>query len=125
MSWQVHIDRLTGTGYIKRALICGHDGVPWASSADFNSSNAELKALIKGFTDNASILAPGFFLENTRYVTLRADNRLITGQKDASSVVSVKTGQTVIIGIPEEGTQLRQAVMAVQQLADSLMGMGF
>ncbi|MCB9430965.1 MAG: profilin [Ardenticatenaceae bacterium] len=126
MSWQAYIDSsLVGTGHIKRALICSHDGTPWAYSAGFNPSNAELKALIKGFADNAGIQGSGINLQGTKYMTLRADNRSIYGKKGAGGVVSVKTGQAVIIGIYEEGTQPGQATTVVEKLADYLIENGY
>jgi hypothetical protein len=36
MSWQSYVDdQLLSTKMIKHAVICGHDGNIWASSADF------------------------------------------------------------------------------------------
>ena len=126
MSWQAYIDSsLIGTGHIKKALICGHDGTAWAYSAGFNPNAPELKALIKGFTDNAGIQSSGITLGGVKFMTLRADNRSIYGKKGAGGVVVVKTGQAVIIGVYEEGTQPGQATTVVEKLADYLIENGY
>jgi len=40
MSWQSYVDdQLLSTKMIKHAVICGHDGNIWASSADFKVKN--------------------------------------------------------------------------------------
>lgn len=51
MSWQSYVDdQLISTKMIKHAVICGHDGSIWASSADFkvdfdNNKRAEALSL--------------------------------------------------------------------------------
>ena len=126
MSWQAYIDSsLVGTGHIKRALIAGHNGATWAGSAGFTPSAAEVTAIIRGFTDNAGIQGSGITLAGVKYMTLRADNRSIYGKKGAGGVVIVKTGQAVIIGVYEEGTQPGQATTVVEKLADYLIENGY
>lgn len=126
MSWQAYIDSsLIGTGHIKQALICGHDGTAWAFSAGFQPSSTELRQLIKGFVDNAGIQGSGIALCGVKYMTLRADNRSIYGKKGAGGVVVVKTGQSVIVGVYVEGTQPGQATTVVEKLADYLIENGY
>jgi len=47
MSWQSYVDdQLISTNMIKNAVIAGHDGNIWASSAGFNVTAAELKVIL-------------------------------------------------------------------------------
>ena len=46
MSWQPYLDQLVATGFVKHAVICGHDGNIWAKTAGFDVSVEELKTLL-------------------------------------------------------------------------------
>lgn len=82
MSWQAYVDtNLVGTGVICTAAILGHDGNKWASSPNFNVTQAEAKALIAGFKDSNGLRANGIHLAGTKYLFLRGDDRSIYGKK--------------------------------------------
>ena len=47
MSWQSYVDdQLLNTKMVTHAVICGHDGNIWATSADFRVSFSNLNVLI-------------------------------------------------------------------------------
>ena len=126
MARQAYVDSsLIGTGHIRRALICGHDGTVWATSAGFAPSLPELKALIKGFSDSADIRSSGITLATDKYLTLIANNRSIYGKMGEGGVIVVKTEQAVIVGVFQAGTQPGAATRVVEQLADYLIESGY
>ena len=46
MSWQPYVDQLVATGFVKHAVICGHDGNILAKTVGFEVSVDELKTLL-------------------------------------------------------------------------------
>jgi len=126
MSWQSYVDeQLVGTGNISKAAIIGLDGNAWAQSAGFAlkaGEGAKLAALFKKPTD---AFAQGITVDNTKYLAIKADERSIYGKKGAGGVVTVKTGQSVLIGVYNETIQPGNAATAVEKLADYLIGAGY
>lgn len=126
MSWQAYVDQqLVGTGYVTVGAILGLDGSTWAASPSFTISAAEGKALAAGFASPDSIVATGFSLAGTRYLTIRADNRSVYGKKGATGVSTVKTNQGIIVGVYNESIQPGQNANVVEKLADYLIGCGY
>ncbi|KAF9174001.1 profilin, required for normal timing of actin polymerization in response to thermal stress [Mortierella sp. AD011] len=126
MSWQEYVNnQLVGTGKVKKAAIFGHDGSLWAGSPDFKVGAAEAQKLIKAFQDPKDILTDGFYLEGTKYVLLRYDDKTIYARHGQNGVACVKTGQTVLIGYYGEGMQAGDCNEVVAKLADYLNGAGY
>jgi profilin len=121
MSWQAYVDNnLVGAG-LQSAAIFGHNGGQWATSAGFAVSAGEAKALIAGFTNPDGLRASGLTIAGIKYIVLRADDRSIYGKKGAGGVITVKTGQAVLIGTYNENLQPGQAANVVEKLADYLI----
>ena len=122
MSWQEYVDsHLVGTGNVKKAIIIGHDGSTWAATAGFTIKPDEAKKLIAAFADPSGALQSGLFLQNDKYMTLKADNRSVYGKKGASGFCAVKTNQSVLIGLYDENIQPGQCANTVERLADYLI----
>eukprot|EP01124_Arcella_intermedia_P008832 TRINITY_DN1564_c0_g1_i1.p1 TRINITY_DN1564_c0_g1~~TRINITY_DN1564_c0_g1_i1.p1 ORF type:complete len:126 (+),score=5.88 TRINITY_DN1564_c0_g1_i1:101-478(+) len=122
--WQAYVDtNLVGTGHVTKAAIIGHDGSAWATTAGFALSAGEAAALVKGFGDAGP--ASGLFIQNEKYLVLKADERSIYGKKGTSGVVCVKTGQSVLVGIYNDKIQPGQASSCVEKLADYLIDQGY
>ena len=125
MSWQEYVDNnLVGTGHVKKAAIVGHDGSTWATSAGFTVSTADAKKLLAAFSNPADVLANGIHLGSEKYMTIKTDDRSVYGKKGATGIVSVKTGQAILIGVYDETIQPGQAATTVERLADYLIDNG-
>lgn len=97
MSWQAYVDtNLVGSKCIARAAILGHDGSKWAASAGFNVTPDEAKKLFAGFKDATGLRANGIFLNNVKFLTLRADDRSIYGKKVSESTIRRIQTHTVL-----------------------------
>merc|ERR1712018_844090 len=60
MSWQSYVDdQLISTNMIKNAVIAGHDGNIWASSAGFNVTAAELKVILDRYSSTDQLAMNG------------------------------------------------------------------
>ncbi len=126
MSWQTYVDsNLVGSGAISKAAIVGLDGNTWATSAGFQVTPQQALALINGFKDATGLRASGVELADTKYITLRADDRSIYGKKGTGGVITVKTGKAVLIGVYDEKTQPGVAANIVEKLADYLISVGY
>merc|ERR1711941_38121 len=60
MSWQSYVDdQLLSTKVIKNAVIAGHDGNIWATSAGFNATVEELKTLLGRYASTDELAMNG------------------------------------------------------------------
>ena len=126
MSWQAYVDdSLVGTGHVTKAAILGHDGSTWATSAGFNISQAEAKALYQAFNDASGIFASGIKIEGNKYMTIKADSRSVYGKKGAGGCACVKTTQAILVGMYDENIQPGQCSSVVEKLADYLIESGY
>ncbi|OZJ02354.1 hypothetical protein BZG36_04377 [Bifiguratus adelaidae] len=130
MSWQQYVDsNLVGTGKVTQAAIYGAQGGLWAASSGFQASHRlqpnEVQAITKAFSDPSDIRANGLHVNNVKYFTLRADDRVIYGKKNATGVVLAKTTQAILIGVYGEGQQAGDANKVVEGLADYLISVGY
>eukprot|EP01121_Diplochlamys_sp_Union-15-3_P014647 TRINITY_DN4699_c0_g1_i1.p1 TRINITY_DN4699_c0_g1~~TRINITY_DN4699_c0_g1_i1.p1 ORF type:complete len:127 (-),score=16.48 TRINITY_DN4699_c0_g1_i1:15-395(-) len=126
MSWQGYVDNnLVGTNLVSVGSIVGHDGSVWATSPGFNVSADEVKKLLAGFTDPGPLRASGLFINGEKYLVLKADDRSIYGKKGTGGVVTVKTGQSILIGLYNEKIQPGQCANVVEKLADYLIENGY
>lgn len=90
---ELHITRTTfsdppslvGTGSLDKAAIFNSEGNSvWATTAGFAPSAAELKEVVKSFTDTADVKAvqsTGFRIAGEKFITLRANERSLYGKK--------------------------------------------
>merc|ERR1712112_119973 len=69
MSWQSYVDdQLLSTKVIKNAVIAGHDGNIWATSAGFNASVEELKTLLSRYGSTDDLAMNGVTVGGTKYM---------------------------------------------------------
>ncbi|KAF7313910.1 Profilin [Mycena chlorophos] len=126
MSWQAYVDtNLLGTGKIHKAAILGLQGGVWASSAGYNLSTDEQKAIIAAFTDPVSAQSNGLRLQGVKFFTTKADERVIHGKKGGDGYTIVKTKQAVLVAEYVAPTQAAEAGPVVESLGDYLVGVGY
>ena len=81
MSWQTYVDvNLLGSGKVSHAAILGLKGGVWATSSGFALSPEEQKAIVGTFDNPSTALANGVRAAGRKYLTLRADDRIIYGK---------------------------------------------
>ncbi|KAF9168422.1 profilin, required for normal timing of actin polymerization in response to thermal stress [Actinomortierella ambigua] len=127
MSWQAYVDdNLVGTGKVSKAGIYGLDGTKWASSAGYEPSGEEVKALIAGIKDPSTLYANGVYLEGTKHVVLRTTpGESVYVRKDNTGATVVMTNQCILVGHFDENTQPGPSTVVVEGLADYLKGVGY
>merc|ERR1712058_220149 len=82
MSWQSYVDdQLISTNMIKNAVIAGHDGNIWASSAGFNVTAAELKVILDRYSSTDQLAMNGVTVGGTKYMFLSANDRVVRARK--------------------------------------------
>merc|ERR1712027_301462 len=82
MSWQSYVDdQLISTKVIKNAVIAGHDGNIWASSAGFPVTAEELKALLGKYANTEQLAMNGVTIGGVKYMFLSATDRVVRGKK--------------------------------------------
>merc|ERR1711872_1027789 len=98
MSWQSYVDdQLISTKVIKSAVIAGHDGNIWASSAGFPVSAEELKALLGKYANTDKLAMNGVTIGGVKYMFLSATDRVVRAKKGTSGVHCIKTVQALIV----------------------------
>lgn len=126
MSWQSYVDdQLLSTKMIKHAVICGHDGNIWASSADFKVTPEELKVLISKYGDTDKLASSGVTIAGTRYMYLSSTDRVVRAKKGTNGVHAIKTQQTYIVCLYEDPVVPEQAATVTEKLGDYLIQVGF
>ncbi|KAJ7040980.1 profilin [Mycena alexandri] len=126
MSWQAYVDtNLVGSGKISRAAILGKQGGVWATSAGYNLSAEEQKAVIGAFGNLEAVQASGLRLAGVKFFTTKADERSIYGKKGADGYVIVQTTQAILVAEYAAPTQAPEAVTVAEGLADYLIGVSY
>ncbi|THH26774.1 hypothetical protein EUX98_g7414 [Antrodiella citrinella] len=128
MSWQTYVDSsLVGSGKIARAAILGQAGGVWATSAGYNLSDEEQKAIVHAFNDLEGVRTKGFRAANRKFFTLQAveGGRSIYGKIGADGCILVKTKQAVLVAEYAAPTQAPEATPVVETVADWLIAAGF
>ena len=126
MSWQQYVDsNLVGTKACKHAALVGLDGNTWATSAGFQVSQADAKAIIAGFSNPGGLQASGIKANGVKYMFLRADDRSLMGKKGTAGIHCTKTGKAVIIAVYDQPITAGQCSVVVEKLADYLIGVGY
>jgi len=133
MDWSECIDKLLYSKKVSKAAIIGSNeevggsGKILASSKDFQITDQEGKVIVNDYDGNYRInfslhgITCGFL----RYPSIEADDRCVWGIKFINGVVCVKTNQTVIIGIFDKDTELREAQQEVIALGNILANDGY
>jgi len=125
MSWQAYVDdQLVKAGMAKGALL-GHDGNTWATSAGFTVTPQEGAALAALFNTPQNAFTAGINIAGTKYLAVKADNRSIYGKKGTGGIVTVKSGQALIIGVYDDKLQPGNAANVAEKLADYLIEQGY
>merc|ERR1711874_410208 len=126
MSWQSYADdQLISTQMIKKAVIAGHDGNIWASSAGFNVQAEELKVLLSRYGIVDQLAMNGITVAGTKYMFLSATDRVLRGKKGTSGVHCIKTVQALIVCIYEEPVVPEQAAIVTEKLGEYLISVGY
>merc|ERR1712123_379566 len=103
MSWQSYVDdQLIATKVIKQAVIAGHDGNIWASSAGF------------------AVTAEGL-----KYMFLSATDRVVRAKKGTSGIHAIKTVQALILCVYEDPVVPEQAATVAEKLGEYLISVGY
>jgi len=102
-----------------------HRAGAWATTSGFTVSKENATALVNAFKDAGGIRANGLHVGGTRYVVLKADDRSVYGKQGSNGVVTVKTKQTVLIGVYNQNQQPGNAANVVEKLADYLIGVNY
>merc|ERR1711915_1088505 len=115
MSWQSYVDdQLISTKVIKSAVIAGHDGNIWASSAGFP------------VTANTDQLAMnGVTIGGGKYMFLSATDRVVRAKKGTSGVHCIKTVQALIVCVYEDPVVPEQAATVTEKLGEYLISVGY
>jgi len=97
MSWQSYVDdQLISTKVIKSAVIAGHDGNIWASSAGFAVTAEELKSLLGKYASTDQLAMNGVMIGGVKYMFLSANERVVRAKKGTSGVHCIKTVQGMV-----------------------------
>merc|ERR1712079_524308 len=108
MSWQSYVDdQLISTNMIKNAVIAGHDGNIWASSAGFNVTAAELKVILDRYSSTDQLAMNGVTVGGTKYMFLSANV------------------QALIVCVYEEPVVPEQAATVTEKLGEYLISVGY
>ncbi|KIK69689.1 hypothetical protein GYMLUDRAFT_34092 [Collybiopsis luxurians FD-317 M1] len=126
MSWQAYVDtNLVGSGRVSQAAIIGLQGGVWATSAGFEVSAEEQKAIVDGFKNVSAVQASGLKIAGVKYLFLRDTDRSIYLKKGADGAVLVKTKQAVLVAVYKPPLQAGETTPIVEGLADYLIGVGY
>ncbi|CDR88521.1 probable PFY1-profilin [Sporisorium scitamineum] len=126
MSWQGYVDtNLVGTGKISQAAIIGLKGGVWATSADFNVSPEEQKAIIAGFDDPSGLQAGGVRANGKKFFTLGVTPKTIYGKQGGDGLVAVKTNQAVLVCVYVAPIVPGEANKVAEGLGDYLVSVGY
>uniref|UniRef100_A0A0N5AVX9 Profilin n=1 Tax=Syphacia muris TaxID=451379 RepID=A0A0N5AVX9_9BILA len=126
--WSAYITNLLqASKSMKRACICGLDGVVWARSEganEFKGTEAELKKFIALFDKIHEVPGKGCELEGIHYIVPRTEENLIFGKKDRTGLFASKTKTAVVIAC-YEGENAAEVRVAVEKLAQYLNEAGY
>ena len=82
-----------------QAVICGHDGNAWATSAGFTASPAELKSIASNFGKMDVLPMTGVTIAGEKYMYLSGDDKILRCKKGTSGIHVMKTVQAYIIAV--------------------------
>jgi len=126
MSWQSYVDdQLVNTKMVTHAVIAGHDGNIWATSANFNITPDEIRTLIAKYNNTDQLAQSGITVAGTKYMYLSSTDKVIRAKKGTSGVHAIKTNQTYIVCTYENPIVPEQAASVTEKLGDYLIQVGF
>jgi len=126
MSWQQYVDeQLLATKMVSEAVICGHDGNAWATSAGFGVSAAELKDIANSFGKVDVLPMKGVTVSGQKYMYLSGDERVLRAKKGTSGIHVMKTVQAYIISIYHDPIVPPQCAQVTEKLGEYLISVGF
>lgn len=126
MSWQQYVDeQLLATKMVSQAVICGHDGNAWATSAGFNASASELKTIATNFGKMDVLPMTGVTIGGNRYLYLSGDDKVLRCKKGTSGVHVMKTVQAYIISVYHDPIVAPQCAQVTEKLGEYLTSVGF
>ncbi|KAJ7621359.1 profilin [Roridomyces roridus] len=126
MSWQAYVDtNLVGSGKVTKAAILGQQGGVWATSAGYNITDVEQKAILAALSNPDSALASGLKLAGVKFLTVKADDRSIIGKQGPKGYTIVGTKQAVLVAEYDAPTQAQESTLIVEGLADYLIGLSY
>ena len=115
-------------GRLASAAIIGHDGGVWAAAPEFPEvTPEEVDAVVAGLADGgeAALAAAGLRLGGVKYLMIPGDpGSVIRGKKGPDGVTIKKTATALVVGVYGAGAQPGEANVAVENLADYLVGQG-
>jgi len=127
MSWQAYVDSsLVGTGTVDKAAIYSKAGdSTWAISSGFHLSGPEVITICEGFDNNDAVLGSGIKIGGQKYITIRADDKVIQGRKGEEGVICHRTKQAVLVAHYPAGQQAGEVTKVVLALGDYLSNLGY
>merc|ERR1711862_187070 len=126
MSWQSYVDdQRLSTKVIKNAVIAGHDGNIWATSAGFNASVEELKTLLSRYAGTDELAMNGVTVGGTKYMFISSTDRVVRAKKATSGVHCIKTVQALIVCVYEGPVVPEQAATVTEKLGECLISVGY
>jgi len=126
MSWQAYVDdQLLATKMVSQAVICGHDGNAWATSAGFSASPAELKTLATNFGKTDVLAMNGVTIAGQRYMYLSGDDKVLRCKKGTSGIHVMKTVQAYIVAVYHDPIVAPQCAQVTEKLGEYLISVGF
>jgi len=126
MSWQSYVDdQLIATKVIKQAVIAGHDGNIWASSAGFAVTAEELKSLLGKYASTEQLAMNGVMIGGLKYMFLSATDRVVRAKKGTSGIHAIKTVQALILCVYEDPVVPEQAATVTEKLGEYLISVGY
>lgn len=124
-SWETNLAKLTSAIKCRGALY-GHDAVQWAGRSQVTAAVDEVKYLLAGFANPASLFATGPKVETLKYMATRADGTVIVLKLGPKGCVFVKTAKTMIGCLFEEANVTpANALIATQKFASYIKSLGF
>ena len=118
--WDTYVDNMLNSGQISQAAIVGLDGRQWASSPRFTVTIDETAAIIKGFSDPATVEGSGVRVAGLKYFFINGDPAHMLCKRAADGVVIVKTKHALVIAVCQAPHQMTDAVPVVEAVAAQL-----
>jgi hypothetical protein len=125
MSWDSYRDTLTNSGHVKYAAVCGIEGGVWSASPGLNITTEEIKTLVSGLSNSATIEQNGIMVGGVKYMYLQSDSSQIQGKNKATGVSIAKAGKCIIIAVYGDGQQPGNCRTQAERIRDYLQSVGY
>lgn len=124
--WQQFVDvHLVGSGGVRKAAICGHDGTVWAKSANFEVKPEEVQRMVAGFKAPESLQMNGVYCEGQKFICNAVEENRIRAKKGSTGLHIVITAQAIIVSFYDGNIQPGQCAKATEAVADYLKQTGY